>query len=443
MKIKKLKFLKRINKGKLKVGLLIFALGLGLVFSFLYFKKTVILIAGGQKVYFVLLQNNFELRPSGGFMGSYAKVEFTNTKLKNIQVEDIYVPDGQLKGHVDPPWPIQEAFKQGWWRLRDSNWEPDFPLASGQISWFFQKSGEEKPDGLIAVNFLVAKELVKIFGPLDLPDYNLQINADNFYEITQQQVEKDFFPGSTQKKDFLSALNKQLIFKLKNANIYQYFQLAKVIKTGLREKQILLNFNNSKLQKFITKQNWDGGLRRKYRDKNRNISDYLYIVDTNLGTNKTDAYVERKAEQEIVFEKTSVKEKLKISYINSSPRERPNFKDFWGGPYKNFLRVFIPLEAENVQIKINDLDFKDRVETKEYKDKKIKSIGFFVEVPPLKETKVEIDYEKKFLRLPKKYYLEIQKQPGIESLPLRITILPKNKTLEKNLKTDEVIKIKI
>ncbi len=85
-------------------------------------------------------------------MGSYAKLIFLNGGLKDFIVQDIYVPDGQILGHVDPSWPIQTAFKHGFWKLRDSNWDPDFPTASKQIQWFFEKGGEKPVDGLIAIN---------------------------------------------------------------------------------------------------------------------------------------------------------------------------------------------------------------------------------------------------------------------------------------------------
>ena len=38
--------------------------------------------------------------------------------VRSVEIKDIYVPDGQLVGHVDPPLPIQQAFGQGWWKLR-------------------------------------------------------------------------------------------------------------------------------------------------------------------------------------------------------------------------------------------------------------------------------------------------------------------------------------
>jgi hypothetical protein len=391
-----------------------------------------------EKTYFVLLQNNLELRPSGGFMGSYAKLKFKKGSLAGFSVQDIYVPDGQLKGHVQPPWPIQEAFQQGFWKLRDSNWEPDFPLAAKTIHWFFEKGGEEKSDGLIALNFLVIENLLKIFGPCHLSDYQSLITADNFYQIAQKEAEKDFFPGSTQKKDFLSALAKQLIFKLQNANLKQSLQLIKIVKKSLDEKQILLNFNHPQLQQYILSQNWDGGLKRQFRDSDKYMSDYLSLVETNLGANKANLYVQRKVSQEINFENNILEEKLMINYFNNSPEERPNDENFWGGVYENFLRVFIPLEAKNIKIKINEQDFKGRTEIKEYEDKKIKSVGFFVEVAPLLEARVKIEYNKKLTHPTPgvKYILEIQKQPGVEAYQQTIKFLPKNKTLEKNIKTD-------
>ena len=195
-------------------------------------------------------------------------------------------------------------------------------------------------------------------------------------------------------------------------------------------------------------QNWNGALKRKYQDTEKRIADYIYIVDTNLGSNKANGYVEKKVEQEIHLNESGLlKENLKIIYTNNSPEERPNFEDFWGGLYKNYLRVLLPIEVENIEVKINGKILQKIIEIKEYKDKKIKSAGFFIEVPPLSETTVEIIYEKKckvnLNGFPfNNYILEVQKQPGIVSYPHNIKIKGK-KTINKIMKADEVIKLKL
>lgn len=396
------------------------------------------------KTYFILLQNNYELRATGGFMGSYAKLKFFQGVLTDFQINDIYAPDGQLKGHVEPPWPLEQAFQLGSWKLRDSNWEPDFPLAAKQINWFFEKSKEEKADALIALNFLVIKDVIKIFEPLFLPDYNLQIKADNFFFLAQQKAEKDFFPGSSQKKDFLASLSKKLLMEIEKADFNSLIKLIKELNKNLRQKQILLFFFQPSLNKIASQLNFTGEIKRKFFDNDKVITDYFFLVDTNLGANKADFYIQKNVLQKIKKEGNILKNTITISYTNKSWLKNPNFTDFWGGNHKNFLRLLLPLEAEIAQIKINGKNFEGKKEIKEYKNKKVKSLGFFVETPPLSQTLVEIEYQKplsqKLMEKKLKYILEIQKQPGIDFYFHQLNFSP-NKTKNIKIQKDRVIKL--
>jgi len=409
----------------------------------------------GRRVYYVLLQNNLELRPSGGFIGSYAKMKFNDGGMEDILIQDIYVPDGQIVGHVDPPWPIQAAFKQGWWRLRDSNWEIDFPQSSKTILWFFEKGKEDKGDGIVAVNLMIIKDLIKLFEPITLADYEYKITAENLYQITQNEAEKDFFPGSTQKKDFLSSLGRQLFLNLKTINNNQLIQLIKLINQRLGEKQILISFNHKELSAFFQKLNWDGSVNRQYLDNQNNITDYFYLVDTNLGANKANCCIERNVLQEIkINDEGAILEKVMINYINSHPKQDPKPPLFWGGNYHNFLRLIIPKEAEAIMVKVNNqLIDKRQLELEINEQKKIQTIGFFITVPAISQTLVEIDYQK-IVKLKdglSNFYLEIQKEPGIDnylhkvkinlptSLQIQTNQITNNFTFDKIIKTDEVI----
>lgn len=234
------------------------------------------------KTYYVLLQNNMELRPTGGFMGSYAKIKFENGGMGEIIVQDIYVPDGQIAGHVDPPVPIQMAFKQGWFRLRDANWDPDFPTSAQTVSWFFEKGNEEKAEGMIAVNLNLVEDLFDLTGPIDLVDYGLKVDSENFYQIAQEYAEKDFFAGSTQKANIMSALVKAMVSKLKNLNSKQLLALAKVIYKNLQERQVLIYLSDPKSADIVKKLGWDGSM-KKFTPSEKGLNDYFYLVEANLG----------------------------------------------------------------------------------------------------------------------------------------------------------------
>jgi len=56
----------------------------------------------------VLLQNENELRASGGFIGSYGILTINDGKWQDLEINDVYQADGQLKGHVEPPAEIKK-----------------------------------------------------------------------------------------------------------------------------------------------------------------------------------------------------------------------------------------------------------------------------------------------------------------------------------------------
>ena len=129
-------------------------------------------------------------------MGSYAVLSTQYSGLRDIKIQDIYVPDGQIAGHVDPPLPIQQAFGQGWWKLRDSNWDPDFTEAAPQIAWFFEQGGE-KVDGIIAVNLSFVTWLLGNLGETKPNDYGEVVSAKTFYNLAQKYAEVGVLPLST------------------------------------------------------------------------------------------------------------------------------------------------------------------------------------------------------------------------------------------------------
>src|SRR3990167_8904101 len=55
----------------------------------------------------VLLQNPSELRPGGGFIGSYTELVIRKGSLESMEVRDINDPDRELTVKIIPPRPLQ------------------------------------------------------------------------------------------------------------------------------------------------------------------------------------------------------------------------------------------------------------------------------------------------------------------------------------------------
>lgn len=359
-----------------------------------------------NKTYLVLLQNNTELRPSGGFLGSYAKIETAPSGIKNISVQDIYVPDGQLVGHVDPPLPIEQAFGQGWWKLRDSNWDPDFKIAAEQMAWFFNQGGE-KADGIIAVNLDLVTKWLEVIGPVKPLDYPETVTSKNFTSLAQKYSEQNAFPGSTQKKDFLGAVGRVMIVKSKQTGAKQLLQLAKLVFQQLKTKQMLVWFANPDLEKIAHQRDWTGEL-------GDFTGNYLYLVETNLGANKANCCIERAVYQTI----DGASQELHINWGNNNQFTNPVKPYFWGGDYIDYVRVILPSGAKIRKITVADKPLVKKELENQYglqqdryqiEDRdKYKIIGFWTKVPAQKSSSALIDYE-----LPVSNSILVKHQPGM------------------------------
>ncbi len=349
----------------------------------------VILGRDASAKYLILFQNNMELRPTGGFIGSFALVTFKEGKIIDLNVSDVYTADGQLKGYVEPPSPVKTYLGEASWFLRDSNWDPDFPSSATTAEWFLEKETGESVDGVIAVDLEFARGLMKEIGPIYLSDFGKEIDSDNLYEITQYEVEKDFFPGSQKKATFLTALARELMNELINVPANKYIDIGKTISTSLDEKHIQVFLHHKSAQRALADLGWDGGVYQPICSGNC-YTDWLGIVDANVGVNKANYFIARSSTLNITMNEGEISKELTILIENSASPALGN-----EAIYKSYLRVLTPQSAFFSDINIFDLEEKEFIapEVKEVRGRK--EAGVFVEVKPGHSKNVTFSWKEK------------------------------------------------
>lgn len=393
---------------------------------------------GKEKTYLVLFQNNMELRPGGGFIGSYGLLKINSGKVAGFTIHDVYDADGQLKGHIEPPFAIRRYIPLVHSYLRDSNFSIDFSKSASVSAFMLNQETGRIVDGVIAVDVTFLKKILKAIGPVKVIDYNEVVDEKNLYITTQKHSEKNFFSGSSQKKDFLRSLFSSLSLQLSNNKNIPYIDLLKVMDESIREKHLLFAFSDKNAQKLFSANNMSSSVFDERKKDKKIINDFLGISEANLGVNKANYFVARKLEQNIfVGEDGSVSAKLTINYRNDS--------DKWpGGDYKNYLRVIVPLGSVIKSVAIDGKDQKiipaitdpSVYEVKEFKspvglelertEEEGKSvIGFLINVPKGKYQKIEINYllkDKVVLEDSFSYNLRYFKQPGTEEYEMTIFV---------------------
>ena len=103
--------------------------------------------------YLILFQNNMELRPGGGFIGSFGILDVKKASVSDFKIYDVNSADGQLKGHIEPPYPIRRYLPQPNFFLRDSNFDLDFTKNASAAANFLALETGLKVYGVISIYF--------------------------------------------------------------------------------------------------------------------------------------------------------------------------------------------------------------------------------------------------------------------------------------------------
>jgi len=281
--------------------------------------------------YLLLFQNNSERRATGGFIGTYGLLTLFQGEIKDLFIDGIFNADGQLREKIIPPRPIQKISTT--WSMHDANWFADFPSSAEKVSWFYEKTGGPTVDGVISLTPTVIERLLKLTGPLAMPAYNLTLTAENFVELIQYQVETDYDKELNQPKKILADLAPQFIKALNQLSSQKRKEALTIIFDCLKEKHILIYFNEPSLEKLVIQEGWAGQILSTDKD-------YLSVVSSNINGYKTDRVI-----KETVSHQAEIQPDGSVIDTLTIKREHQGGGleyDWWNRVNANYLRVYLP-----------------------------------------------------------------------------------------------------
>lgn len=281
----------------------------------------------------IMLQNNNELRPSGGFFGTFALMDIQEGAPRNIHVSSIYDLDGQLEKQpaMQPPLPLLVVNER--WLLRDSNWNADFAVNAERVREMLHLAGKPKPDLVIAITPAVVTRILDVTGPIEMPDYGLTLTAENFVELTQVQTSLAYDKIENKPKELLADMMPIVITRLLDANSGKLQEKLQRINESFASKDIQLYADNHELQSQIEALGWSGKVKPAVRDS-------LVTVRSNLSGTKTDLHIEQSSVLESQINRDgSVTNTLTITLSNTLPKSTSS-------ETLSFLRILTPLGSK-------------------------------------------------------------------------------------------------
>ncbi len=377
----------------------------------------------GDGRFLLILQNNDELRPTGGFIGNYGLLELKDGRVANLETHDSYHLDMPAQDAFKPavPYELNRYLGVKQWFFRDANWSPDFPTTARQLKYFYQEQTKvikktdtaEKIDGVIAITPPLVEDFLDIVGPITVEDQTY--TRSNFVDLLQYRVEMSYDQygvSSWNRKEVINDVIKELKKRLLALPANRWAEVAQVLIKNLERKNVLLYSEDNAIEQWLIGQNWAGQVR------NTN-ADFLWVVDANLGAFKSDAVVDKHVDYQLYRSGQDWLAEVKLTYSHNG-----GF-DWRTTRYKTFTRVYAPKGSQLIK----QVGFREVATTTEELDRAV--FGGIVTVEPKKTGEATLVY-----KLPQnivdqinkgQYSLLLQKQPGRQRTSLSVKLnLPRH-----------------
>jgi len=400
----------------------------------------------GRRVYLILVQNEDELRPTGGFISGVARVEVEDGDLREVSFEDSYAIDDLTQPYPQPPEPLREIMLADLWLFRDSNWSPDFPTSAETAILLYAIGRGVEANGVVALDQQAVRLLVDALGPLRVEGCSEPIGGRNVLEMARRSWE----PGEEvsgewwrHRKDFMAALLQAALRRLHGEpRQVDPIRLGRAMLRALEQKDLLVYLRDERSARLLADLGWDGAVRD-------DPGDYLMVVDTNVGFNKVNALVEESLEYEVDLSDVghprailTVRHRHPLEGwqgpCRHEPRYDPTYEQMTQRCYWDYLRVLVPQGSRLSsatghpvpgEAMLSGQPTSGEVKAEEGPNGR-RVFATLLLLQPGQHLETRFEY-----RLPSNvllpggseaevtYVLTVQKQPGTREVPLRVSIL--------------------
>jgi Protein of unknown function (DUF4012) len=303
--------------------------------------------------YLLLIQNEDELRPSGGFISAAARITLSAGKIISLTVIDGNLVDDYLhKPYGDPPEPLYTVMGSELWLFRDANWSPDFPTAAREAAYLFDYGQGGGPfDGVIAINQRVVQAIVAAIEPVPIDDTTPALTTQNLEKYLREAWGPQNYGVAAQRKNFIAKMSQAIIQRLlKSPEAVRWPSLARGLLDRLNSHDLLIVLTDPALDQSALS-DWNGSLQKS-------SGDYLMLVDANLGFNKVNAILTQTLNYAATIQPDrSIQSNLTIGYWNNNPPQagcehQPNYdmtityEFLIDRCYYDYLRVLTPDGAQ-------------------------------------------------------------------------------------------------
>lgn len=366
-----------------------------------------------KQTFYILLQDDRELRPTGGFVQAIGMIQIENGRSLETHFLSTHEVDARVFGRVAAPAEVASFLGEDSLYFRDVNWDPDFSTTSQKVSWFVGEALGQPVDGILGINYGLIRDILAVIGEIEVDGYSQTVDAWNLYNKLELLLLEE--GDQEQAGSFQVGLLESIFNQLGSLSDEQITQVLEIFYSSLKNQQSLLYLNDVEAGVVVDQLNWSG--RISHPDCPGGFGDYchtdhVFQVEANIGVNKINPYINQSVSHTINIEEGRISHQRQVKFTN-----RARSSSWPLGSYRFYLRFFVSPESELDQLLVNgELLAEDKIVS--YIDHNRKVYATVLEVGPSESLELLFNYS-----VPHKldpgdaYFFYDQLQAGLKQRP--------------------------
>ncbi len=274
------------------------------------------------RTYLLIMHNEDELRPAGGFLTGVARLTVSEGRIVQLYFENSAEVTDFKHPYPEPPTPLRDVMGLDLWVFHDSNWSPDFPTSARQaVAFYVQRYEDITIDGVLALDQQGFQYLLAALQPLTLNGYPEPITGDNAIAALRQSRDTILNPTPQESweqrhKVLLEALLQASVQKIQEQpQAVDFAQFGLALLRALDERHLFAYaLTDPNAAALLRQTKWDGRLFE-------GPGDYLLVADANLGYNKVNAYIAQQLEYTVdLSDPNAPQADLTLIYQHNGPQ---------------------------------------------------------------------------------------------------------------------------
>ena len=400
----------------------------------------------GPRSYLLLVQNQQEIKATGGYIGQVVLLNFDQGELIDLVFQDTSSVDFLPPTFPNNPPPPQPIYWYLWMErllFRDANWSPDFPTSAALVADIYQLGQGARIDGVITGSQKLLIEFVEFFGDIKVPDLPDPLTRETVIAystptLPYQCSERHASPTGRRcfDEDAFFSIKDRLMSPL---STQERNGVIDILRSELGKRNIMAHIFDPYEGGLLWDLGWNGAIPPVDHD-------YLSVVDSTFASHTAEDIVRTWNYQVSLRVDRPLESQLRVRYDNQGGKPfnqvcRQSVEE-GSNCHWNYFRIYLPAVAENVVAPPVPLNQGAEKLIWGYPDTGSLSLGLSTDVGPAPLTEVggliavapnsvmtvPISYQLPWNTVRQlgennyEYRLLVQKQPGIDTDLVNVSI---------------------